>query len=245
MELNGRVALITGAARRVGRAIALRLAQSGCHIAVHYHTAAHEAEQTAAACRAGGVTAEIFGADLADSAAATALVDRVLARFGRLDVLVNDAALFETQSLDSFVLADWERTLRVNLTAPLLLVHAARQALRAARGRVVNISDAAVGQAWPNHLAYVVSKGALETLTRVLARALAPEVNVVAVAPGVAAWPERPEYDGPTRARLVAKIPLGRTGSPEDIAAAVHFLLREGDFITGVVLPVDGGRNLA
>jgi pteridine reductase len=244
MELSGRVALVTGAARRVGRAIAVRLAQSGCNVAVHCLSSAQDAQATAAACRAAGSAAEVFAADLAHAAAATALVDAALARFGRLDILINNASIFEQMTLDSFTLADWERTLRINLTAPLALVHAARHALRAARGRVVNITDAAVDQPWPGHLAYMVSKGALETLTRLLARALAPEVNVVAVAPGVAAWPDRPEYDDTFRAHLTAKIPLGRPGSPQEIAAAVHFLLREGDFITGAVLPVDGGRHL-
>lgn len=242
MELTDRVVLVTGGARRVGRAIALRLAQAGAELAVHYHTSAEPATSTVRECRELGRPAEAFAADLSESAATTALVAAVLRRFGRLDVLVNNASVFEPMTLEGFDLAAWERTLRVNLTAPLLLTHAARDALRSAGGRVVNLCDAATSRYWPDHLAYVVSKGALETLTGVLARALAPEVNVVGVAPGVAAWPEH--YDHPTRDRLTAKIPLQRPGSPEDIAAAVHFLLREGDYITGVVLPVDGGRRL-
>lgn len=243
MELTGRVALVTGAARRIGRAVAERLAQAGCAVAVHYNTSAAEARETAARCAAGGARAEVFAADLADLGAAAGLVSAVRARFGRLDVIVNNASVFEPMDLERFTPADWERTLRINLTAPLVLVHAARAALRQARGRVVNLCDAAVVRPWPDHLAYMVSKGALETLTRVLARALAPEVNVVGVAPGVAAWPDR--YDEATRARLTARVPLQRAGSPEDIAAAVHFLLREGDYITGAVLRVDGGRYLA
>jgi len=123
-----------------------------------------------------------------------------------------------------------------------VLAHAARDALRQARGRIVNLSDAATARFWPDHVAYIVSKAALDALTGVLARALAPEVNVVGVAPGVAAWPEH--YDQATRDRLTARVPLQRAGGPEDIAAAVHFLLTEGDYITGVVLPVDGGRRL-
>lgn len=242
MELTDRVVLVTGGARRVGRAIALHLAQAGAHLAVHYHTSAEPAAATVRACRELGRPAEGFVADLSEPAATTTLVAAVLRRFGRLDVLVNNASVFEPMTLDGFDLAAWERTLRVNLTAPLLLTHAARDALRTARGRVVNLCDAATARFWPDHLAYIVSKGALDTLTGVLARALAPEVNVVGVAPGVAAWPEH--YDRPTRDHLTAKIPLQRPGSPEDIAAAVHFLLRDGDYITGVVLPVDGGRRL-
>jgi pteridine reductase len=242
MELTGRVVLVTGAARRVGRAIGLRLAQAGARIAVHYHTSADDARATVAQCRAAGAAAEAFDADLADPHAVAELVQRVVAHFGRLDVLVNNASVFEQMTVDQFDLTQWERTLRINLTAPLVLTHAAREALRHSRGRVVNLCDAATPRAWPEHLAYIVSKGALETLTRVLARALAPEVNVVGVAPGVAAWPDA--YDQATRDRLTARIPLQRPGTPEDVAAAISFLLRDGDYITGVVLPVDGGRCL-
>ncbi len=242
MDLAERVVLVTGAGRRVGRAIAVRLAEAGCHLAVHYRTSAAEAAQTVETCRAAGARAEIFDADLADPAAAARLVQRVLSYFGRLDALVNSASVFEPMMLDEFEVAAWDRTLRINLTAPLVLAHAARDELRRARGRIVNLCDSATQRAWPDHLAYVVSKGALETLTRVLARALAPEVNVVGVAPGVAAWPDH--YDQQMRDRLTRRIPLQRAGTPEDIAGTVHFLLRDGDYITGVVLPVDGGRHL-
>jgi NAD(P)-dependent dehydrogenase (short-subunit alcohol dehydrogenase family) len=242
LELTDRVVLVTGAGRRVGRAIAVRLANAGCRIAVHYHTSADDAADTVAQCRACGPAAEAFAADLGAPAATGELVQQVLTCFGRLDVLVNNAAIFERMTLDQFTLADWERTLRINLTAPAALVHAAREALRRARGRVVNLCDAATPRAWPDHLAYMVSKGALETLTRVLARALAPDVNVVGLAPGVAAWPD--DYDQQTRDRLTSQIPLRRPGTPEDIAAGVHFLLCAGDYITGVVLPIDGGRHL-
>lgn len=243
MELSGRVALVTGAARRVGRAIALRLAQAGCNVAVHYRGSAADAVATVDACRAAGVRGEGFAADLGDAAAGRRLVQEVLARFGRLDVLINNAAVFEPMRVDEFDVARWERTLRINLTAPMVLVDAAREALLRARGRVINLCDASITRPWPDHLAYVVSKGALETLTRALARALAPEVNVVGIAPGVAAWPEH--YDVARRERLTARIPLQRAGSPEDVAAAVHYLLREGDYVTGVILPIDGGQRLA
>jgi NAD(P)-dependent dehydrogenase (short-subunit alcohol dehydrogenase family) len=242
MELEGRVALVTGAARRVGRAIALRLAQAGCHVAVHYGRSEADARATEAQCRALGVDAEALPADLGDPAAAAHLVAAVQRRFARLDVLVNNASVFGRMTLASFDVARWEQTLRVNLTAPLVLAHAARAALEEAGGRIVNLCDAQTARPWPDHLAYSVSKGALETLTRVLARALAPRVNVVGIAPGVAAWPEH--YDAATRARLTAKIPLQRAGSPEDIAAAVHFVLSAGDYITGAILPVDGGRQV-
>lgn len=242
MTLPGRVALITGAARRVGRAIALRLAASGVHVALHYHGSRDDAERTADECRRLGVQVELIAADLAEPAAAAQVVARTTDRFARLDVLVNNASLFERMTIDEFDLAAWDRTLRVNLTAPMALVFAAREALRKAAGRVINLCDASAARPWPDHLAYMASKGALDTLTRALARALAPQVHVVGIAPGVAEWPEH--YDDATRARLTARIPLGRPGSPEDIAAAVHFVLSEGDYITGAIIPIDGGRHV-
>ncbi len=243
MELSGRTALITGAAVRVGRAIALRLAQAGMDVAVHYHRSRAQAEQTAADCRAAGVRAEALAGDLADAAVCAKLVATVLGTMGRLDALINNASIFEEQRLETFELAAWERTLRVNLTAPMILAHAARAALRTAGGRIINLGDAACERPWTRHLAYCVSKGGLHTLTKALARALAPEVNVVALAPGVADWPEH--YDEATRARLIEKIPLRRAGTPADIAEAVHFLLAQGDYITGVILPIDGGRGVS
>ncbi|MBI5864550.1 MAG: SDR family oxidoreductase [Planctomycetes bacterium] len=243
MQLSGKTALVTGAGRRVGRAIALRLARAGCDVAVHFHKSQGAAERTAAECQAAGARASVFCADLADAEACRRLVREVVVHFGRFDILINNASIFEAQSLDEFSLEDWERHLRINLTAPMVLVYEARDALRQARGRVVNLCDAANAHPWPTHLAYVVSKGALDTLTQVLARALAPDVNVVGIAPGVADWPEM--YDAATRARLLERIPLRRAGTPEDIAAAVHFVLAEGDYITGAILPIDGGRRLA
>jgi len=241
MELDGRVALVTGAARRVGRAIALRLADSGCHLAVHCGRSVAAAKKTAEECRSQGVEAEVFECDLADSDEVGGLIPRVLTRFNRLDILVNNASVFERMAIGEFDLATWQRTLQINLTAPMMLAHSAHSALRAAGGRVVNICDIATLRPWPEHLAYVTSKGALDTLTKALARALAPNVNVVGIAPGVAAWPEH--YNLETRERLTARIPLRRAGTPEDIVAAVHFVLSAGDYITGVIIPVDGGRS--
>ncbi len=243
MELRDKVALITGAGKRVGRAIALRLAQSGCHVAIHYRTSAEDARLTAAECRRGGVTAEVFQADLTDSDETGKLVPRVVERFGRLDVLINNAAVFEPMSIDAFDPAAWDKTLRVNLTAPMILTRSARDAFRAAGGgRVINMCDAASQRPWPSHLAYMTSKGALQTLTQALARALAPDVCVTGIAPGVAAWPD--DYDQDTQDRLTARIPLGRAGTPEEIAAAVCFVLVDGDYLTGTILTIDGGRHL-
>jgi len=243
MNLNGRIVLVTGAGRRVGRAIAQRLARDGCRLAIHYHTSQADAEETADHCRDSGAAAvELFQEDLADPEGPDRLAKTVIDRLGGLDVLINNASVFETMRLDEFTLAAWERALRVNLTAPMALTFAARDALRRARGRVVMLCDVSTARPWPDHLAYMASKGGLDTLTRALARSLAPEVNVVGVAPGVAAWPD--DYDQALRDRLTARIPLRRAGTPEDVAAAVHFLLAEGDYITGTILPVDGGRHV-
>jgi NAD(P)-dependent dehydrogenase (short-subunit alcohol dehydrogenase family) len=242
MSLAGRVALVTGAGRRVGRAIALRLARARCDVAVHYNRSQKEAIETIATSRGLGVRAECYAADLASHAACRALVQQVHAAFGRLDVLINNASVFEPQSLDDFSIDAWERDFAVHVTAPMVLAHEARAALRASGGRIVNLCDAATARPWPTHLSYSVSKGALETLTRVLARAFAPEVNVVGIAPGVAEWPEA--YDEALRAKLTERIPLKRAGTAEDIASAVHFVLADGDYITGAIIPVDGGRQL-
>lgn len=242
MELKGRTILITGAARRVGRAIAVELARHDCDLAIHYHASGGDAEMTAQRCRAAGVRAELFTADLADAGAPTRLVEQVLDTFGRLDALINNAALFEPQTLDDWTPSTWERVLRVNLTAPMALAHAARQALRAAGGRIINLCDAASDRPLADHLAYSVSKGGLETLTRVLARAMAPQVNVVGIAPGIVEWP--PGYDAAVRRKLTERIPLQRVGTPEDVAQACAFVLRDGDFISGTVIKIDGGRHV-
>lgn len=242
MHPTERVVLVTGAARRVGRAIALEMARIGSRVAVHYHTSSEAAQETVEECVGAGGRANAFAADLADPSATTRLVQNVLGQYGRLDVLVNNASVFDRMTIDTFDLTQWEATLRVNVTAPMQLVYAARDALRAARGHVVNIGDVAVERHWPDHLAYIVSKGALHTLTGTLARALAPEVQVVGVAPGIAVWP--PDYDEATRARLLERVPLGRAGTPEGIARTVRFLVCEGDYLTGTMVPVDGGRHL-
>lgn len=243
MDIRDKVALITGAARRVGRAAALRLADGGCHVAVHYNRSESDALACAALCRERGVQASVFAADLADLDATAGLIPEVEAQFGRLDILVNNASVFERMTLDQFDARLWERTMRVNLTAPILLSHAAQAAFkRVGGGRIVNLCDSAAAHPWPDRLAYITSKGALETLTKALARAMAPDVNVVGIAPGVAAWPD--EYDREERERLTARIPLQRAGTVEEIAAAVYYILTDGDYMTGTILTLDGGRHL-
>jgi len=242
MDLEGRVALVTGGARRIGRAIAEMLAQAGCHLAVHYHMSRDDATCLVESCRQRGVKAAAFQADLVDARAAVEMVRQVCEHFGRLDVLVNNAAVFEPTPIDEFDLETWQRTLAINLTASVVLAHAARDALRRTHGRIVNLGDASAERPWPDYLAYCVSKAGLHALTRALARALAPEVTVNAVAPGIAAWPE--STDEETRRRRLRRVPLQRAGTPQDVAAVVKFLLTDGDYMTGVVLPLDGGRSI-
>lgn len=243
MDLLDRVALVTGAGRRIGRAIALRLAEAGCRVAVHYRDSEQDALAAVEQCRSYGVAAVALQADLADAAATAELVRRVEGHFGRLDILVNNASEFAPMSLDAFSVEAWDRTMRVNLTAPMVLAHAASAALRRAGGRIINLCDASTARPWPDHLAYMVSKGGLDTLTRVLARAYAPDVNVIGIAVGVAAWPEH--YDQALRDTLIARIPLRRAGTPDEVASAVLFALRDGDYLTGAIIPIDGGRSIA
>lgn len=242
MELRNRVVLVTGAAKRVGRAIALRLARHGCKLAIHYRYSAAEAAQTLADAEAAGAEVALFQADFLNLEACAALVSQVVARFGGMDVLINNAANFERMTIDSFDPAAWRETLQINLTAPVQLAHAARDSLRRRGGVVVNMCDMGVQRPAPTYLAYSVAKAGLETLTRMLAKGLAPEARAVGVAPGIVEWPE--DYDTAKRERLLKGVPLGRAGTPEDVAALVEYLLREGDYISGAIIPLDGGRSV-
>ena len=239
---NERVVLVTGAGKRVGAGIAQRLAQSGWTVGIHYRSSADEAAEVMAVCRSAGAKAETFCADLSEAEQVSDLVRQVEASFGRLDCLVNNASLFFPTPLPELTVEQFDQLYAVNLRAPLMLVQAAERALRTARGTVINLSDAGLQRPWVDYLAYMATKGGLDTLTAGLARALAPDVRVVGVAPGVAAWPD--DYDQETRDRLTAKIPLQRAGTVEDIASLVHFLLHEGTYIDGVTIPVDGGRRI-
>ena len=242
MDLAGRIALVTGAGRRVGQAIALGLAQAGCDVAVHYHATAAGAEQTAAQIRAIGRTAALVPADLRDPLAARGLAGRAAAAFGgRLDVLVNSAAIMVQQPLEQVTPDSWDATLDLNLRAPFFVAQGAIDYLRRARGRIVNIADVAALEPWPTYLPHSVSKAGVVMLTRGLARALAPDIAVNAVAPGAVLLPEA--WDDETRAHFARTTPLGRLGSPADVVGAVRYLL-ESDYVTGTVLVVDGGRAI-
>ena len=241
MELRGRVALVTGGARRVGAAIARALAAKGMHVGVHYGSSSAEAEQMVKELRAAGVKAEAFGADLRKVEEAKGLADRVAKYFGTLDVVVNSAANMLEGPVESVTPEQWEETFSLNLRAPFFVTQGALVHLKQGKGKVVNIADLAGLEPWPKYVAHCTSKAGVIMLTKSLARALAPDITVNAVAPGAVLLPD--DWDDATRKHFAETAPLKRLGSAEDVAGAVVYLL-EADYVTGEVLVVDGGRLL-
>jgi len=243
-SLDGRVALVTGGARRVGAAIVRRLHAAGARVALHYRGSETEAEALEAeleAVRAG--SAARVRRDLLEPNAAEALVAAVIERFGRLDVLVNNASIFYPRKIGRIEPRHWDELVGSNLRAPLFVAQAAAPHLKEARGVIVNITDIHADRPLKGFALYSVAKGGLAALTRSLALELAPEVRVNAVAPGAIAWPDDGKFDNAERQRIVATTPLGRIGTPADIAQAVHFLAT-APFVTGHTLAVDGGRSV-
>ncbi|HUH11515.1 MAG TPA: SDR family oxidoreductase, partial [Longimicrobiales bacterium] len=242
MEILGKRALVTGGAVRVGRTLALALARAGADVVVNYHSSAREAAETVGEIEALGRRALAVRADVSSEADVRRLVGACGDELGGLDILVNSASLFESAPLARITRADWDRVLAVNLTGPFLLSREAAPLLRADGGGViVNIADLSAFQAWPSYTHHAVSKAGLVHLTRVLARALAPEVRVSCIAPGTVLPPEG--YGPDQLARDEGRTALGRIGAPEDVAKALLYLV-ESDFVTGEVMVVDGGRLL-
>jgi pteridine reductase len=243
MELKGRVALVTGAGKRVGRAIALALAARGAAIAMHYRSSRTEAEEGVARITAQGGTARAFAANLESVAEIERLVDALLAAFGRIDVLVNCASIFYRKPLEELTERDWDINLDTNLKAPFFLAKLAGTAMRRqGAGKIVNIGDWAGIRPYNNYLPYTVSKAGLIGLTRALAKALAPEVQVNCVALGPVMPPA--DYDAAEVARLRQATLTKTLGSPEEVARAVLYLCEGTDFATGGTLMLDGGRLL-
>ncbi len=240
--MRGKVALVTGSARRLGRSIAGALAEVGCAIAIHHHASPTEAADAVGACRALGVEAAAFQADLGDPGQIDRLFAELESSFGRLDILVNNAAIFAGVPVSQITPEEWDRVLNLNLRAPFFCSQQAAGLMKRARGgSIVNIADVAAFQAWPGYAHYCVSKAGLVTLTRVLARALAPDVRVNAVAPGPVLPPE--DIPSEEQERLAELTALKRLGRPEDIVQAVLFLLGSS-YITGETIVVDGGKLL-
>lgn len=237
------VALVTGSARRVGASIVRALHARGYRVAIHHRHSRAEAEALAASLEAArSSSAAVFRADLLDPEALERLPSEVIARWGRLDVLVNNASTFYPTPLGTIDERVWTDLVGTNLKAPLFLVQSVRDELRRRRGTVVNLLDIHARRPLRAHLVYGVAKAGLEMLTRSLARELAPEVRVNGVAPGAILWQEGFE-DEAVKRQVLRQIPLGRLGTPEDIAGAVVYLVCDAPYVTGHVLAVDGGRS--
>ncbi|MEP7086862.1 MAG: SDR family oxidoreductase [Gemmatimonadota bacterium] len=241
MELAGRVALVTGAGRRVGRAIALALAAEKMRVAVHYNSSSREANESVRLALASGATdAWAMSADLRDPAAITKLVDDVAARGGSLDVLVNSAAEMKRTPFDSVTPEEWDDIMSLNLRSPFFCSQAAARHM-AKGGAIVNIADLAALETWPEYIPHGISKAGVMQMTRALARTLAPAIRVNAVVPGAVLLPEH--WTKEDAEKLIRTTPLARLGAPEDVAHAVVYLL-ESDYVTGDAVVVDGGRHL-
>ena len=242
MELHQKLALVTGSARRIGRAIAIELARAGADIAVHYGRSQAQARDTAEQIRRLGRRAELFQADLRQPEQIASLLAAVGQAFGRLDVLVNSAAIYDRTPLAELTAEQWDTQMAVNARAAALCIRHALPLMREAGGAIINITDISAEKPWPGYAAYCASKAALVALTKSAAKALAGlKIRVNAVAPGVAEW-----HQGATEAQkqaVLAQVPLRRAGSAADVAAAVVFLARQ-DYITGQNLRVDGGWHM-
>jgi pteridine reductase len=246
MAANERpVALVPGAARRVGRAIARSLHAAGYDLALHYRSARREAEQLAAELESRRERSVLLlSGDLAATAELPALVQRAVQRYDRLDALVNNASAFHPTPIGAATEAQWDELFASNAKAPFFLAQAAAPHLRAARGAIVNLVDVYAERPLPRHTIYCMAKAANAMLVKSLARELGPEVRVNGVAPGAVMWPEAGK-SAAEQDDLLARTALRRAGSAEDVAGAVLFLLRDAGYVTGQILAVDGGRLLA
>lgn len=242
MDLTGKVALVTGGAKRVGKAIVLALAQRGCKLVVHYHTSAAEADATVQEVRAAGGEAIGLQADLTQEEEVDGLIEAAVAHFGRVDILVNNAAVFFRTPIDTITIDEWELTLDTNLTATFMCSQKLGLKMRTwGWGHIINMADVAGQRPWADYLAYSVSKACVITLTQGLAMELAPEVMVNAIVPGpVLFQDDTPEE---VREREIQKTLLKRIGTPEEVADVVVFVA-ESDYSTGALFHVDGGRAL-
>lgn len=242
--LNDKVALVTGAARRVGAAIASCLHAAGANVAIHYRGSATEADSLAARLNAARDNSAItIQADLLDTGVAPRLIASVLEWRGRLDILVNNASAFYATPLGEITEQHWDDLVGSNLKAPLFLSQAAAPALREANGVIVNIVDIHAQRPLRDHLVYGLAKAGLAMLTRSLAKDLAPDVRVNGVAPGAILWPES-DMSESTKESIISQVPLSRGGGPGDIAGCVLYLVRDASYVTGQIIAVDGGRSI-
>jgi NAD(P)-dependent dehydrogenase (short-subunit alcohol dehydrogenase family) len=249
--LSGKSALVTGGARRIGREIALALARAGANVAVTYRNSAADAAKTVRAIelpvsRLPARLALAVECDVRSEASVRSAIAATVAQFGRLDIVVNNAAIFETAPLEQISVAQWDAVFETNARGPFLVAREALPHLGAAQGRIVNIGSLGGMHAWAGHAHYCASKAALHMLTQAMAKAFAPKVSVNCVAPG---WIEFANAEGVSAeegaARFAARTPMRRNGTADDVAQAVLFFATGPHFITGQVLAVDGGLGLA
>ena len=242
--LEGKVALVTGGARRIGRAIALALAEQGAAVAVHYRRSEEDAARTVDEIKGLGVRAETFAADLTKVEAIRGLVAKVESSLGPIDILVNNAAVFDRTPWDKVTEQDWDRFLDTNLKAQFFCAQAVAVGMKERGGGVIiNMGSAGGIEVWPAFIPYSVAKAGLQHMTRLLARALAPEVRVNAIAPGTIVFGDADREDEGNQ-NSARKAPLGRVGEGRDIAETALFLCTSAKFITGQVFVVDGGHSL-
>jgi 3-oxoacyl-[acyl-carrier protein] reductase/pteridine reductase len=241
INLSGKVALVTGGARRIGRAICRELASADAAVALTWYNSSREALELAEELQHLGVGALAVECDVRSEDSVQRAVELVTATLGRLDILVNNAAVFEAQELADLSVNAWDRVFETNTRGPFLMARAALPHLKAAQGRIVNIGSLGGLRPWATHAHYCASKAALHALTQSMARAFAPEISVNCVAPGFIDFAENRDA---LAARLAERTPLQRNGSAEDVAAAVRFFAAGPAFVTGQILAVDGGLGL-
>jgi pteridine reductase len=243
-SLNGKVALVTGAARRIGARICRTLHREGADVAIHYRGSTAEADALCADLNALRPDSAIaVQADLARTGNLPELIGTVASWHQRLDILINNASSFYPTPLGEVTEAHWDDLLGSNLKAPLFLSQAALTELRKARGVIINIVDIHARRPLRNHAVYGAAKAGLAMLTRALAKDLAPEIRVNGVSPGAILWPETGLSDQ-TKASILRQIPAGRPGDADDIAGCVLYLVRDANYVTGQIIAVDGGRSI-
>ena len=241
-ELQGKTALVTGGARRIGRALALALADAGADVAITYRSSRREARQTVEDIRRRGVRALALACDVRQEKSVRAAVRKVVDELGGLDVLINNAAIYRTAEFDKITVGQWDEMFATNARGPFLVSQAALKSLRRRRGRVIHLGSLGGLRPWATHAHYCASKAALIMLTQVMAKALAPEVAVNCVAPGMIDLGER--RDEAFLRRIAGRTPMRRNGGAEEVVRAVLFFATAPAFITGQVLAVDGGLGL-
>ena len=242
-RLKGKVVLVTGGARRIGRGLALGFAAEGASVAITYNTSQPQAERTVGELGALGVDAVALRCDVRDELQVKAAVRAVVAEFGAIDVLVNNAGYFETAEFEQLTAAQWDNIFAINARGPFLLSRAAAPHLRRTRGRIINIGSLGGLEAWATHAHYCSSKAALTMLTEATAKALAPRISVNCIAPGMISAGERREPAAFIRS-VVAETPMRRAGAVGDVVEAALFFATATHFITGQTLVVDGGLGL-